>query len=334
MTTTGDGLEPFLPDEGRGKRLDVQVRSRLCDSLLGLADALTEAGVDTASVRRVAATVPSGPVAPLLFALHAGLVEAILHEDSALAGRLLAGFNRRGGFAAGHSIEFVTIDDAVLGVPGAGELYARLAIDDAEAGVALAPLAAAELVGAADEVRAAIDLLAAAAPELAAEIAAIVRQVVLVGTTPESERDFGGASSFHLWGAVFLNAHSHRGRIAMAEGLVHEAAHLLLFGETEGERVVANDDTERHVSPLRDDPRPLDGIAHATFVLARMSYCIERLLASDALTSDERAKAEAALARNREDYRDGATVVERHAQLAEAGARMLDAAATYMSRWT
>lgn len=120
----------------------------------------------------------------------------------------------------------------------------------------------------------------------------------------------------------------------MAEGLVHEAAHLLLFGEARGERLVENDDSERHVSPLRDDPRPLDGIAHATFVLARMTYCTERMLASGSLTASERAETEVALARNCLDYRDGAGVVERHARLTEDGARMLGGAATYMSRWS
>jgi hypothetical protein len=314
--------------------LDEQIRYRLRDSLLGVADACVEAGIDARPIQRAAAAAPAGPVSPLLFALHAGLVEAILDEDAAAAELLLAGLDRRDGFAAGDGVDFVTTDDAVLGIPGAGRLYADLAIDDPEAGVFLAPLAPAELAEASRGVGAAFDLIETAAPELAAEIGAIVRQVVLVGAAPGSERDFGGASSFHLWGAVLLNAHRHRGRVAMAEGLVHEAAHLLLFGEAAGGRVVENDDGERHVSPLRDDPRPLDGIAHATFVLARMAYWSERLLASADLTATERAEAETALDRNRRDYGDGAAVVERHARLTEAGARMLGAAAIYMSRLT
>lgn len=332
MTTPLADLAPFLPNRGRGERLDRRVRSGLHDSLLGIADALAEADVDAAPVRRAAAGAPGGPVSPLLFALHAGLVEAILEEDAVAAEALLAGFDRQPGFAAANGIDFVTIDDEILGAPGAGRLYAGLAIDDSGAGVALAPLAPDALGEAAGRVRAAVALLDAAAPELAAEIRATVRQVVLVAAAPGSARDFGGASSFHLWGAVFLNAHRHRGRVAMAEGLVHEAAHLLLFGEADGERVVVNDGGERHVSPLRDDPRPLDGIAHATFVLARMAYCAERLLAAGDLTAAERAEAEAALDRNRRDYRDGAGVVDRHARLTGAGARMLGAAAAYMAR--
>jgi len=326
-------LDPFLPAPERGERLDRRVCLGLRESLAGVAAALAEAGIDATAVSQ-AAVCPPGPVSPLLFALHAGLVEAILDEDDRAASQLLAGFDRPQGFATGRGIDFVTTDDAVLGAAGAGRLYASLAIDDSEAGVALAPLAPDTLSEAAGRVRASLDLIAAAAPDLAGEIAAIVRQVVLVRAAEGSERDFGGASSFHLWGAVFLNAHRHIGRVAMAEGLVHEAAHLLLFGEARGERVVENDDDERHVSPLRDDPRPLDGIAHATFVLARMAYAAEQMLASDSLTAPERADAEAALARNCEDYRDGAGVLARHARLTPDGARMLEAAATYMSRWS
>ncbi len=333
MATPRAGLDPFLPDPDRGERLDRRVCLGLRDSLSGVAAALAEAGIDAASVRR-AADSATAPVSPLLFALHTGLVEAILDEDTAAASQWLAGFDRPEGFAAGTGIDFVTTDDAILGAAGAGRLYASLAIDDSEAGVSLAPLAPDRLSDAAGRVRASLDLIAAAAPDLAGEIAAIVRQVVLVRAAEGSERDFGGASSFHLWGAVFLNADRHLGRVAMAEGLVHEAAHLLLFGESGGERVVENDDGERHVSPLRDDARPLDGIAHATFVLARMAYVAERMLASNSLTASERAEAEAALARNCEDYRDGAALIARHARLTPHGERMLGAAATYMSRWT
>lgn len=310
------------------------MRTALHDSLLNIADALADAGVDATPVRGAATVARMGAVSPLLFAFHAGLVEAILDEDSVAAARLLAAFGQRKAFAAGRSVDFVTTDDAVLGLPGAGALYAGLAVDDAEAGVVLASLTPDGLANAAGRVEAALDLLGQAAPELAAETRAIVRQIVLVSAAPESERDFGGASSFHLWGAVFLNAHRHRGRVAMAEGLVHEAAHLLLFGEAEGERIVENDDGERHVSPLRDDPRPLDGIAHATFVLARMAYCAERLLTSGCLTASERTETEAALARNCLDYRDGAGVVEKYARLTGDGVRMLDGAAAYMSRWS
>ncbi|MCB1502788.1 MAG: hypothetical protein KDK07_23930 [Bauldia sp.] len=324
-----DGTSLFLPDAARAAEFDAQIRLRLAESLVSLADALSDGAINADAVRGSASDVMFAPVTPTLFALHAGLVEAILDEDVAAAERMLAGFARPGGFTA-RGTSFSTLDDTSLAAPGLATVYARLAIDSDTPGVALAPLGDDEMPAAITRVRDALDLLATAAPELAAEFDALVRQVVLVRSAPESESDFGGASSFHLWGAIFLNADRHQGRVAMAEGLVHEAAHLLLFGAAGGERLVENDEADRFASPLRDDPRPLDGIAHATFVLARMAYCAGRLAASDALTPAERTEAAAALARHREQYADGAKVLAAHARPTPAGADMLDAAARYM----
>jgi hypothetical protein len=329
MTSVAGSADSFLPDEARAVELDAQVRARLGESLASLADALSEAAIGADAVRGAASDVHFAPVTPALFALHAGLVEAILDEDAAAAERMLAGFNRPGGFTA-RGTSFATLDDASLAVPGLAAVYAGLAIDDDTSGVTLAPLADGEMPAAVGRVREALGLLADAAPELAAEIGALVRQVVLVRSAAGSERTFGGASSFHLWGAVFLNADRHQGRVAMAEGLVHEAAHLLLFGAAGGERVVENEEADRFASPLREDPRPLDGIAHATFVLARMAYCAERLIDSGALSPAERDAAATALARHREDFGDGAAVLAANARLTPAGAHMLEAATRYM----
>ncbi len=320
----------FLPDRSRGARLDRDIRAGLADSLDAVSDALGSAGLEVSALRRIAGRVRYGPCPPQFFALHSGLIEAILDEDASRAEQLLAGAGRIDCLANGTGIEFVTIDDATLGFPGAGELYGEIAIDDPEIGVALAPLHGEELAAAGERARSAFRLLSDAAPSLATELDVLVRQVVLVRTAKDSARDFGGASSFHLWGAVLLNALRYQTPVEIAEGLVHEAAHLVLFGESQGEPIVLNDEAERHVSPLRDDPRPLDGIAHATFVLARMTYCVEALLKSGLLAPAERDEAEEALVRNRRDYADGASVVQAHAILTDAGARMLDAAAAYM----
>jgi HEXXH motif-containing protein len=56
--------------------------------------------------------------------------------------------------------------------------------------------------------------------------------------------------------------------------LTHEAAHSLLLGYTLGAPLVESDPAERFSSPLREDLRPMDGIVHATYVLARMHYII------------------------------------------------------------
>ncbi|MBL6431916.1 MAG: hypothetical protein HPM95_15385 [Alphaproteobacteria bacterium] len=60
---------------------------------------------------------------------------------------------------------------------------------------------------------------------------------------------------------------------------MHEAAHGTLFAMSPVEFYVFNPENERYSSPLRLDPRPLDGIYHATFVLARMHIAMRELVA-------------------------------------------------------
>ena len=54
------------------------------------------------------------------------------------------------------------------------------------------------------------------------------------------------------------------------EFLVHEVSHLHLHAMMGEDPMVLNSDSERFTSPLRPDKRPMSGIFHATFVLARI----------------------------------------------------------------
>jgi HEXXH motif-containing protein len=176
-----------------------------------------------------------------------------------------------------------------------------------------------------------IAMLQQAAPELAGEICGLASEVIFVDSLPRAgESALESASTFYLWGAVFLNAKAFPDRVAMAEALTHEGAHALLHGLMLGSPLVENDEYERYSSPLRPDARPLEGVVHATYVLARMHYCVEQLLRSGCLTDAERAQASAALAAHKAAYRDGLATVAAHARFTAAGAAIFDAARDYM----
>jgi HEXXH motif-containing protein len=118
----------------------------------------------------------------------------------------------------------------------------------------------------------------------AAEINQLVRLIILaVPNGPGRERGFNGASTFFLWGATTLNAQPRRGVIGTIELLVHEASHLLLFGLVSGGALSRNDPADRYPSPLRTDPRPIDGIFHATFVATRVHLAMTRIRCCDNL---------------------------------------------------
>lgn len=175
-------------------------------------------------------------------------------------------------------------------------------------------------------------LLDRAVPEVAGEVRHIINELLIVTGDPAMKYQFDGGSHFQLWGALFLNADYHQTDWAMAEVIAHESAHSLLFGFCVDEALVENADDELFASPLRVDPRPMDGIYHATFVSARMHWTMTRLLGSgllDASVVDAVREAREADARN---FESGYSVVAEHGRLTATGRGLMDSARAYMDR--
>jgi len=175
-------------------------------------------------------------------------------------------------------------------------------------------------------IESAFGLMAQCDPALHAETGALVRMPVLGAPASSARADcFNGASTFFFWGGALFNAATERSPIAMVDLLVHEASHLLLFGLVEGTALTRNDPSERYDSPLRSDPRPIDGIFHACFVTARVEEAMRRLLASGRLGEEEAVAAEAHRVRNATAARDGLRSLDRHALPTDRGAEIIAA---------
>ena len=168
------------------------------------------------------------------------------------------------------------------------------------------------------------------APEVAAEIRALVTEIVFVSGVPNQSAHFDGATSFFSWGALFLNADTHRTLVKMIDGLSHESAHAYLFSLSLGDSFVENPDEELHSSPLRRDRRPLDGIFHATYVSARMHYTYSRVIESGVLSEREESEARKALAATCTAFSDGFKTLSDYASLTPLGCQVIDAAQSYM----
>jgi HEXXH motif-containing protein len=169
-------------------------------------------------------------------------------------------------------------------------------------------------------------------PELAGEFRGLVSEILLAkGGSADGLSEFDGGSSFMLWGALFINPSRPKTVVEMVETLAHESAHSLLFGLSIDDPLVENPDGERFKSPLRDDPRPMDGIYHATFVSARMHYAMARLADSGILTADQQAAAREAMESDRRAFRDGLATVEAHGRLTARGMAIMAGARDYMA---
>ena len=255
----------FVLDASRAARQDLGVRLGLADSLRTVFDSL-DRPVDGARYRLLLEAIEARPVEPALFGTYVELVLALFDERDADAMALIEVLLGRPPTPAGP-LRIVALDDGELG-PGQADRYRRLMSD--EVMISIDPASPAARAGATAALEAALDLLRRGALEVFEEIQGLIREIVLVSGQCYSDRlVVGGAVSFSLWGAQVLVAEQVGDRLAMALHLAHEASHAHLFGLAAGGRLVENDDALLYPSPLRPDPRPMKGVAHATDAGAR-----------------------------------------------------------------
>ena len=312
----------FGPDADRAAALDHRVRGGLADSLNEIAEAIgPRVGFALADAAPLLETIRRGPVSPGVFAIYTELVEAALRDDAEAASgcaRALPPALR----PPPRRLRAVTLLDHDLGA-GQAARYRRLISDGSDISLPMDAVDTTEAARATGLIAAAVALLDAGAPAIASELRVAVAQIVLIhSAAPAGDSEalvFDGASSFYLWGAVFINSRRQKSRVEMAVALVHEAAHGLLFGMSLGAPLVENDPAERYDSPLRYDKRPMDGLVHATYVLARMIDCLQRLIASRALTDEEQSWAQNALASQRRDFAAGLATVTASARFTPVG---------------
>jgi len=320
----------FLPDPDRARAVDEAVHLALADSLDHVAGACRAApaavGVADTLDGPVAAIRAGGRVPPQGFGLYYELVEQLVADRIEAAHRtalqLAAVGQRPAGLALhrrGAARELDRVFDLRMG-PGAARFHPiPLKMQDD-----FPPL-----------LDAGLDLLDRGAPALAGENRAILSDIVLAQAPPGAAREFDGASHYQFWGLLLLNPRHHRTPLAVAEVLAHEAGHSLLFGLTRDEPLVHNHDSALYPSPLRVDPRPMDGIYHATFVSARMAWAMEVLADSGVLTAAEQAQARIEAAKDRANFAMGLSVVQAEGDLSATGAQIMDGAIRAMrDGWT
>jgi hypothetical protein len=318
----------FEPDARRAALLTRLMHAQLAASLSHIrdrADGIVEfdrAGLD----RTIRLLESGGTLPPATFADYYELVPALAEGDEDRARPLF------GALAAAEPVppglRVVALGDDRLGA--ASERYARLMNGDPSMPLGFLPPSAELAADFRTRLARGFDLMERAIPELAGEIRAIINEVVIVAGDRTKKFQFDGGSHFQLWGALFLNAEYHQTDLAVVEVLAHECAHSLLFGFCTEEPLVLNRDDELYTSPLRPDPRPMDGIYHATFVSARMHWAMSRLAASALLDEGDRQRAVEAAAKDARNFEAGHAVVAAHGRLTRTGSGLMEAARRYM----
>ena len=304
---------------GRG-RGSGRLRRSIAASLAAIAEYGAPDGSD------LVARIRSGPVSPVVTGAYTELVEAIFADDvnAAIA---VARDLCRPNFGSHAGLRIVTLSDADLG-PGQAARYRRLINDNSKLQLQIRALRARGLC---DGLGVRFGRCGVARGGYAGACWRDARpraRDVLVDKP--GNRHFG-ASSFQIWGALFLKPYPHGNRAAIVEQLAHETSHALLFGLSKGKPLVRNEPDEVYPSPIRQDLRPMDGVVHATYVIARMHYAMSQLLQSGLLTPEEAEVARATRDAHRAHYQNGLAVVETNAKWTEVGEAAHSAARAYMA---
>jgi hypothetical protein len=325
------GKSIFLPSKDRALRFDKLMRERLAGSLAYLHE-VTEGRLlaPSASLVDKIEALRTKPVLPEVFATYYELVPLL--EDGDLdqaAGLFQELLNFIGDDVTFEIVPFRAGQDVV------STRYKKQVTSDTSTEFEILPASEGDFLKAKALILEALDLIGKSCPELHDEIGALLKRI-MVGTGPTGDGvfTFDGASAFGLWGAIMLNALTQLDVVDMAQTLAHESCHNLLFGYCIDGRLVENPDDELHASPLRADPRPLDGIFHATFVLARMHFCVSRIAELPGLDRIIQKKASEEAGRRAAGFYDGLATLKAHARYTAEGRELMDAAEAYMNHAT
>lgn len=329
VLTASKNLHAFAPNADRARFLDQRMRERLAQSLRYIrSEANGQLGLECDSFEKFLAQLESRTVSPLAFTYYNESVLAIEEDNLERAARLLREMSELP--APESTLQIQELANPTIDFKA--ELYVRAIDTDPGMKFQVFPPPPHAATACREQINQALRLMQDGDPELAAEIPALLREIILAaGSEDPKAFTFDGGSSFMLWGAILINANRHDGELAMAQMLAHESAHNLLFGFSANGPLVENSGDELYPSPLRADPRPMDGIYHATFVTARMYRVMRTLLESGILTKDQQEKARKDLAEDARLFRIGIDTVQKHGRLTEVGEAVMQGAIDYMA---
>jgi hypothetical protein len=339
MNSTAAGVAPvhapanlfaFEPSAERIHFLSQRMRSGLADSLRYITEeAGDQLNLPPGQLDTFLVQLEARPISPQAFCFYHDAVIAIEEDNLEAASRLLTELIHLPAHPGGPLI--FNLPDPKR--DPAGKRYSRFIETDATASFEIFPPTAEASASCRTQIKNAFVLMDQGDPELAAEIRALVLEIILAaGTEDPKAMTFDGASAFMLWGGIMINANRRDGAVGMVQMLAHESAHDLLFALCASEPLVENAPDELYPSPLRVDPRPMEGIYHATFVTARMHRAVKRLIESGILSASLQEKARKDLAENARLFAKGIETVRRHGKLSPLGQALMEGASDYMAK--
>ena len=186
-----------------------------------------------------------------------------------------------------------------------------------------------------EKLKQAIEIIREVDADIYREIETLLLQVIISVHNEQftSAKPYAGASSFMTWGAIFINVRLYSSINQMVEFFVHELTHCVLLGHSCVEPLILNPVSENFESPLRTDPRPMDGIYHATLVSARIALFMKKWEAYGAKDDAHANWLKQMHTSYLQKFFDGAAVIKENGQLSAKGSLLLEEAESSLSQY-
>jgi hypothetical protein len=160
------------------------------------------------------------------------------------------------------------------------------------------------------------------------EINALISQIIIIHVA-----GLYSGSTFGLLGTAFLAPTETKLYVVdYIEGLIHEAAHILLFMLSIEDELFLNAPDELYRSPIRQDARPMGGIFHAYFVATRVLLFFHQLPdPTDLLSTAEINRAKEIVAQFKHVFLESQKLIAHHAHLTPLGKQIFNDCKDLMS---
>lgn len=159
-----------------------------------------------------------------------------------------------------------------------------------------------------------LDVIKEAFPDFYTELQELISEVLIIkaeGLVQGSGSDF--------FGMIYKSSLSPWDKITdVLEFFIHEQSHLYVYLLNKDDPLVLNS-KEIHESPFRKEKRPLMGIYHAVFILARVLYVFERALALNKIPQHEKEYCQQLSIDYKNYFLQCFGIVETHAQMTPLG---------------
>ena len=327
IKTAEESYFALAPSAARAAAVDRRLRSRLIDSLRYLVEFAALEGERRAGLKNLEARLWSGPVSPWVFGLYARLVGDLSRDPSSDPTEDFDALLNAAAIPAEGGV--IAFRDPAVAASWWDHFQSLFDTDRKRPFHPQAPTPEAFAV-CREGIERGLALIERADQTWHDELRQLVRMIVLGAPSSSAAADlFNGATTFFFWGATLINAEVSRTAVSIADLLVHEGSHGLLFGFSAAGGLTSNSGEQRYASPLRSDPRPIDGIFHGCFVATRVHLLMSRLLDSGRLTADEAKQAVERRDFNGNAARTALDVLAENAKPTELGEQILDVVRAY-----